>query len=391
MNETGSAATAPRKIGINLLWLVPGIVGGSEDYTVRLLDQLADQLPADLDLTLFALRSFVDAYPDIATRFETVVAPLDGRAKPVRVLAEGTWLAEHVRRRQLDFVHHAGGTLPVIRTAPSIVTIFDLQPLVFPHYFSPAKRAYLRSRLPVAVRRAQLVLTISEASRRSIAETLGADPDRIVVVSPGYRPRPQADDRVGGAAVAVGSGPSEPDFDGPYFIYPAITYPHKNHLLLVQAFADVVAQRPDALLVLTGSQGQMEAAVATEAQRLGISHRVRRVGRIARSEVDSLIRNARALTFPSRFEGFGLPVLEAMAEGTPVVASAASALPEVVGDAGYLLSPDDPAEWSRAMVRLLDDDAERERLVQAGRARAATFTWDAAREKLVEAYRKVTL
>src|SRR5581483_12014149 len=139
------------------------------------------------------------------------------------------------------------------------------------------------------------------------------------------------------------------DLDGPFFLYPAITYAHKNHSVLVTAFADVVRHRPDALLVLTGGPAEMEHELSDRAVALGIAHRIRRLGRIPRGNLTWLYRNATALTFPSRFEGFGLPVLEAMGHGCPVIAAAAAALPEVVGDSGMLLPPDDPGAWAAAM------------------------------------------
>jgi alpha-1,3-rhamnosyl/mannosyltransferase len=157
---------------------------------------------------------------------------------------------------------------------------------------------------------------------------------------------------------------------------------------LLRAFARVTAQRPDVLLVLTGGEAGAEHDVRAEIDRLGIGARVRRLGRIPEPDVAWLLHNAVALTCPSLYEGFGLPVLEAMAAGCPVLAADRTALPEVVAHAGVLLPAEDPAAWAAAMVRLLDDAGERDALKRAGFARAAQFSWSAAAERLAGAYRR---
>jgi alpha-1,3-rhamnosyl/mannosyltransferase len=226
------------------------------------------------------------------------------------------------------------------------------------------------------------VITLTEATRGSVIELLGARPDRVVLVPPG-----------------VGlSEPGEPedaaadpgrtyDIGGPFFLYPAITYPHKNHLMLVDAFARVAAERPDVLLVLTGGEAGSEAEVMAAVEAAGLGDRVRRLHRIPRPDLEWLYRRAVALTFPSRFEGFGLPPLEAMASGCPVIVADATALPEVVADAGLVVPVDDPAAWATAMLGLLTDDGARRRLAAGGRLRAADFSWAAATAKLLGAYR----
>jgi alpha-1,3-rhamnosyl/mannosyltransferase len=142
------------------------------------------------------------------------------------------------------------------------------------------------------------------------------------------------------------------------------------------------------LLVFTSNEAQMEATITEEIERLGLTENVRRLGRIPRGDIDWIVRNAAAVVFPSRYEGFGLPVLEAMGNGCPVIASAATALPEVVGEAGILVDPDDADGWAAAMACMLDDPAAREWHVEAGYARAAGYRWSASTAALVDAYRR---
>jgi alpha-1,3-rhamnosyl/mannosyltransferase len=167
----------------------------------------------------------------------------------------------------------------------------------------------------------------------------------------------------------------------------AITWPHKNHPLLVEAFAAVAYADTDVDLVLTGGEASGEGRLRDEIARHRLEGRVRRTGRIPQADLDGLLTGATALTFPSRFEGFGAPVLEAMSRGCPVIAADATALPEVVGDAGILVPADDAAAWSGAMTALLHDDARRSSLAAAGRARVAGFGWDASAAALEAAYR----
>ncbi len=367
------------RIGVNLLWLVPGVVGGSEESTTSTLLALAERGDADLHYTVFAHPELARAHPEIAARFDIVTMPLPRAARGLRVVGESTWLAWATRRRRIDLVHHAGGTMPPLRTAPGALTVHDLQPFDLPGNFGPAKRAYLAALVPRSVRSARVVITPSEFVRRSVIERFSVDPNRVRTVHHGVAapsagtPVPELRDRFG--------------LPGPFVLFPAITYPHKNHRFLVEAFAAVAAAHPDARLVLAGRAAQCEGEVMDAVRRLGLSDQVRRTGRVAAADLAGLYDGATALTFPSTYEGFGLPVLEAMARGCAVIASDAAALPEVVGQAGLLLAPDDRDGWSDAMIQLIEDGAERDRLVVRGRARAAELTWDRNAEGVVAALR----
>jgi alpha-1,3-rhamnosyl/mannosyltransferase len=371
-----------RRLGVNLLWLVPGVVGGSEEYTTRTLRGLHRLGPEDLEVTLFALRPFADAYPELVSSFPTVMLPLTGRDKSVRVAAESSWLALQGRRYELDLMHHAGGIMPPVRAMPGVLTIHDVQPLIHPEYFSPAKRAFSRVAIPRSARAARLVVAPSEYSRRTIIELLDVDPARTRVVPHGLAepepgPGPAADrDRL----AAFGVRP-------PFVLYPAITYPHKNHETLIRAFAPLRARRPDLSLVLTGGEGSEEERVGALIGELGVDPGVHRLGRIPRADLDACLRQAAVLAFPSRYEGFGIPVLEAMAAGCPVVAADATAVPEVVGGAGLLVDPDAVDDWVDALDAVLGDDGLRRRLVTAGRARWSHFDEIDAAGRLVDAYR----
>jgi alpha-1,3-rhamnosyl/mannosyltransferase len=375
-----------RRVGLNLLWLVPGVVGGSEEYTTRLLRAIADEPPRDVEFVLFANRRLRAAYPELVETYRTVEAPVTGAHKGRRVLAENSWLLLQSRRERLALLHHLGGIMPFVRSCPSMLTIHDLQPLVMPAHFAARKRWFARVSIPPSARAARVIVTLTDVTRRMLVERLGVDPTRIEVIPAGIRL--PTDDEIAAERTIDVRGRYGLD-ESPFFLYPAITYPHKNHLFLLDAFAEVAAARPDALLVLTGGAAQVEAALADAIDHLGLRTRVRRLGRIPRSDLDALYHEATALVFPSRFEGFGIPVLEAMSRSCPVLAADATALPEVVGDAAVLLPLADARRWSAAMVDLLDDPARRVQLGESGRCRASEFDWGNVASRFGDVYHRV--
>jgi alpha-1,3-rhamnosyl/mannosyltransferase len=367
------------RVGCNLLWLVPGRVGGSEEATVALLRALAEQKPDDLHYTVYALDDFGAEYPDVAKLFPTRLAALTGRLKPLRVGAENTWLAGETKRAELDLVHHMNAVLPLNRRAPGVITVHDLQPFDMPENFHPVKRRYVHTTVPRSVRNAAMVVTPSEFVRQGVIERFGVDPERVRTTRWGVD-APRTD-------VTVAEVQDRYGLSSRWFVFNAVTWPHKNHGLLVRAFAKVAAKEHDVTLVLTGGEAQQEVPLAGMIDRLGLRGRVRRTGRIPRDDMLAVLRGATALAFPSRYEGFGLPVLEAMSLGTPVIAADTTALPEVVGGAARLESPDDPDAWTDAMLELLADEAARTRLVELGRARALDFSWKATASQTIQVYR----
>jgi glycosyltransferase involved in cell wall biosynthesis len=215
--------------------------------------------------------------------------------------------------------------------------------------------------------------------RQRVIERFDAHPDHVRVVGAGVRPMQVP-------PIPVEELRQRYDLPERWFIYPAITYPHKNHVAVVRAFAEVAAKEPGVALVLTGRAAGSEPDVQEHVSRLGLDGVVRRTGRVPREDVLALIANASGLAFPSRYEGFGLPVLEAMALDTPVIAASTTALPEVVGDAGLLVDPDDIEGWAAAMLELLAGSRTRE-LVDKGRRQAAKLSWARATAATVEAHR----
>lgn len=373
-----------RRVGLNLMWLVPGVVGGSEEYTTRMLGAIASERVDDLELVLFVNSSLPPVYPELLEQFPTQIAPVSGRSKDLRVAAETSWLAVRSAQIGIELMHHMGGILPAWRPSPCVLTIHDLQPLVLPEHFAAPKRIFNGLAIPRSVRAAELIVTLTEFTKADLVDRLDVDPGRIIVVPPGFAlPEPQperTDGRVVRAVYGLG--------DRPFFLLPAITYPHKNHLVLLEAFAILHRDHPEVLLVLTSGEAQMAGPVTDAIAGLGLTGHVRRLGRIPERDLIALYTEATALTFPSRYEGFGLPVLEAMSHGCPVLASDATALPEAVGGAGLLLSPDDPEAWADAMARMLTEPALASSLRTAGRSRIDSFDWSRSAQTQIDVYRR---
>lgn len=378
-----SASVAGPRVGANLLWLVPGDVGGSEDYAVGLVRELARS--GQVDLTVFCQPELADAYPDLDAAGVLVPGPGLGEKRGLRLFWENSWLPYQVRHLGLHLVHHLGGTIPPLGASRSVLTVYDLQPLTHPERFRPAKRAWLRTALPRSARHAGMVLTLSEHVRQHVVRHLGTPADQVMVVPPGVRGARTRD----ADAAAAARRRYRLDPDSELLLYPAITYPHKNHEVLVRALAKVVAQRPGVTLVLTGRPGPGDAAIAALAHEHGIGSAVRRLGRLPRHDLDALFDAAAALVFPSTHEGFGLPLLEAMTRGCPILAADASAIPEIVGGNGQLLPPHDSAAWADAIVALLVDPERRATLATASSDGLARFRWDETAAAIVDVYRSV--
>ena len=364
-------------IGMNLLWCRPG-VGGSEDYLVRQLLGL-NEINHEFEIRVFAPRGFRARHPQIAKEFKVVEAPSKCTTRAVRVALEHLWLP--IVSRSMQLMHHGGGTLPRVQRAPSVLTVHDIQWVEYPQYVKPLKLRYLRMVVPSSVKRATRIAVPSQFVANSLVQHLGTEAKKILVVPHGMEKELGAN--------ATSSDTLRRKYSlgkGPVIVYPAITHPHKNHRFLLQLLAsdDATWADPTLRLVLTGSHGHAETEVMQLVSALGLEQRVVRTGHITSNERDGIIAMADAVVFPSEYEGFGAPVVEAMTLGIPVVCSNKTSLPEVVGDAGIVL-PLEIQAWKGALVAVR---ARRDELSSAGQARAAWFTAQRSAAALLEVYRE---
>ena len=347
------------RVGISLLTFSPGDLGGSETYARQLVRSLAHVGTHDYAVLVPArAKDAADGLPAIEVKDPPVA-----KRGPLRIAA----MALQARRTKgvvdqvatFDVVHYPL-TVPSPRVeVPTIVTLHDVQHRDLPEFFGPARRSFRRLAYDRAARSAAAVVVTSEFVRGRARDALDLDPGRIHVVPLGidhttFRPGNQERE--------------------PIVLYPARGWPHKNHARLFQAFATLRETRPKLRLLLTG--GGLERLEP-------VPEGVEILGEVPPSQLASLYRRAACLVYPSLYEGFGIPPLEAMACGCPVAASSAGAIPEVCGDAAVLFDPTDVEAMGTAM---LEADARRDELRELGLARAAQFTWDEAARRHEDVY-----
>lgn len=306
-----------------------------------------------------------------------------------RVAAAGKYgLAEHwvvpreARAAGAAVLHAPHYTLPLLWGGPSVVTIHDLIHLRFPHFHPPGAALYARVVAGHAVARARVVLADSEFTREDVIDRLGAHPDRVRVV---YLAVPEG--IAAPAPEAVEAFRAARGLPAAYVLYVGARKRHKNLELLLRAWAAMrEADRPP--LVLSGAPWPADDAHARLAASLGVASHVRFAGELrGEGELSALYAGAALYAHPALCEGFGLPPLEAMACGTPVLASDAGSLAEVLGDGAELLAPREPEAWAHAVTRLLSDTEARGALVRRGHARVARYAWAKTADATRAAYR----
>ncbi len=361
-------------VAVNLLWCVPGQVGGSEDYLMRQLLGLAD-IGSPVRPTVYAPRGFAGAHPELDAVADVVEAPTTGDSRVRRIVAESTWLYE--RTADHGLVHHGGGTIPVRAHRRNVLTIHDLQYLTYPRYFSMVKRWYLQHTMPRSAERATVITVPTEFVRKTVIEAYDIEPEAVVVVPHGMEPTLGAaatDEATLRGRYALG--------EGPVLVLPAMTHPHKGHRFVLEVLAAHWTD-PTLRLVLAGGQGAAENDVMAAVHERGLQDRVVRTGRVSANDRDGLLRMAAAMVFPSEYEGFGAPIIEAMMVGAPVICSDQACLPEVAGTAAIVL-PLEVDAWAGALDAAVSRRAE---LVTAGHERAMMFTAAHSAAALVSAYR----
>lgn len=278
--------------------------------------------------------------------------------------------------------HATEHLLPVIPGARSIFTLHDAAYLLFPQHHLLQNRIFLTLMMPRFLRRAERVICVSAATRRDALRFYRLDPDKVVTIPEGVEPRfaPVTDP---GRQEAVHQKYHLP---ARYILYVGTLEPRKNLVTLLEAYAALRARQPEVGLVLAGGKGWLYADTFERLRALGLEPHVTLTGYVPDDDLPALLSGAEVFAFPSVFEGFGLPPLEALACGAPVVCSNASSLPEVVGEAGLLLPPTDVRAWVEALEAVLTDPARRADLRARGLARARMFTWEAAARATLAVY-----
>lgn len=369
------------RVAVDLVWLGPG-AGGIGRYATELWGPMLDADPA-LELVCFhgaALPAELRGAP-WASRVQWV--DLGARPNERRnLIARLAVLPARARRLGCELFHGPANLgLPLAPGLRQVVSLHDLIWLHVPEQWESRSAARKMRVLALGTaRRADRVFALSRAARDDLVHHGRIDPARIDVVPAGVRPprRAPGSDAIAAVRERIGAG------HRPIVLCVAQKRPYKNHELLVRA----LARLPDAVLVAPGAPTAHEAELRALAERLGVADRLLAPDYVGDDELEALYAAASCFALASRIEGFGIPVVEAMARGVPVACSAIPALEEVAGDAALTFAPDDDAGAAAAIGRLLGDDALRARLIAAGRARAAAFSWEAAARRALEGYRR---
>jgi glycosyltransferase involved in cell wall biosynthesis len=359
---------------------------GVGHFVARLTQALLDE-PEEFDFRLFASSATVgEGLREFAERGAwTRCLPIPTQLK-CALWTRFEWPPLAWFTGRADAVHGAFHLLPPGRNAVRLVTVFDVTNLKYPETHTAESNRLQRQLLTHAAANADRVVVLSESTRADVAELLGVEADRCRVVPGAVDPDefagPLDEARLNGLCQRLG-------LRRPYLIHLGTLEPRKNLVRLVEAYNRLGGRHDDVpQLLLAGRPGWGYEPITEKIDRLSLQQRVLRSGYLDRADAVTLLRGAAACAYPSLYEGFGLPVLEAMAAGVPVVSSNASSLPEVAGDAAVLVDPRDVDAIEAGLRTVLEDDEGNAARVDAGRARAGAFTWAASAAALRGVYRE---
>ena len=356
--------------------------GGIHNYIQQLIDHLPTADPA-LRVTIFTGRiqeELRELHPGLC--WETSRWPTE---RPfVRIAWEQLVQPWALRRAGVALLHALAFVSPVGALTPAVVTVHDLSFLRFPERFRPANRLYLSVMTRFSCRRARRIIAVSQATADEIVRLLGVPLERIDVVPHGveherFHPLPTGQ---------VEAFRREKGLPKRFVLFVGTLEPRKNLKALIEAFVRTEAMREGVRLLVVGGKGWYYQEILKLVEDLDLTDAVCFAGFVPAAELPLWYNAATIFVYPSLYEGFGMPLLEAMACGTPVIGSDASCLPEVVGDAGLLVPPDDVEGLAARMKRLLADADLRADLSQRGRVRASAFTWEGTARATVTSYRR---
>ncbi len=347
--------------------------------------QLLQHLPAIASKHQFIVFTNADHAQLLAAstaRFHLVRSRLNTERPERRILWEQLALPTLIARKRLDLIHGTLNVLPLARRAAGVVTIHDVSFLLFPERFLPAKRHYLTTLTRLSARGARRVVVSSENTRRDVIRLLGVPEERVRVVYLGVEDRL----REQFPAETVARFRAEHQLPEHFYLYVGTLEPRKNLVRLMEAYARARQAGVDWPLVLAGGKGWLYEEIFARVQELKLDPYVILPGYVLYEDLPLWYNATSAFVYPSLYEGFGLPVAEAMACGCAVLTARNSSLPEVAGDAAILVDGEDVEALSDGLIRLAGDSALRVALAQRGRVQAAQFNWQRTAAGMVTVY-----
>jgi glycosyltransferase involved in cell wall biosynthesis len=358
---------------------------GISHYLFSLLQALRE-MNSEPDIAAYLGPGAIPSEIAATEHFSAHPAHFPTQRPTARILWEQFALPRWARRDGISLLHSGTHAIPFAWTGPSVLTLYDLSFMLFPEVFRRGNRTYLTWMARYSAQRADRIITISESTARDAVRLLGVRPERVVCSYPGTDARfmPMRDEKLLRQFRERHGLPDE------FILYLGTIEPRKNLIRLMDAYARVRGSNGHTYpLVLAGGPGPGHELIERRVQELGLSDSIRFGGYVAEEEKPLWYNAARFFVYPSLYEGFGLPVLEALACGTPVMTGNRSSLPEVVGDAGILVDPEDVEQIAEALSRGLDDDSLRERTLIEGPRQASQFSWRRAAQEHLDVYRSV--
>jgi glycosyltransferase involved in cell wall biosynthesis len=353
---------------------------GAGNYIIQLVRAFSRHT-SQVEFTIFTQRH---ALPLLAVSerpgFKLVALPDANPA--LRLLWEQTAFPILAARHKLDLLHSLHYTIPLAYPGRSVVTFHDLTFFLFPHLHILPKRVFFRTFIQLSRRRAAAIIADSESTRQDAIRLANVPPGKIHTVLLGVTPdfHPESD------PAALQSVRQMYNLPERFLLFVGLLEPRKNLPVLLQAFASLPPQQPQAKLVIVGRQGWMYQQTLQLVQSLGLEQQVHFTGYVNQADLPRVYNLAEMAVYPSTYEGFGLPVLEAMACGTPVITTNVSSMPEIAGEAGVMVPPGDMTALAQAIERLLSDPLERQRRAALGLERAAQFTWERTAAETLDVY-----
>lgn len=372
------------RVGIDATAIPPQPMGAGR-YILYLIQELVN-LDTQFEYVVFA-QSYLRSHLNDQVREKIQIRWIKNMSPAYRLIWEQTAFLNLIRQMKLDLLHSPHYTMPLNSPVPCVVTFHDMSFFIHPQKHTFSKRYFFPWIMERSSRKAEIIITDSESTRRDAIRFLGIDPEKITTVHLGYQEifRKITDlDR-------LSSVRRKYQLPQRYIYYAGNIEPRKNVHLLLSAFERLVEEGFPHHLVLTGGLGWMYEDVLAQINNMRAQDRVHRVGHVPSIDLPAIYNLAEVFVYPSAYEGFGLPPLEGMACGTPVITSNISSMPEFVGDAGLLIPPNDEAALFQAIKRVLDDGELRQKLQKAGPKRAAEFTWKHTAEKTQNIYQQVLM
>jgi len=370
------------RIGIDATALPPQPVGAG-NYIIQLIRALAS-LNVNDEFVIFAHQKG-HALINLPEKdsFEWII--FEDRNPGSRLIWEQTLFPQLVKKSGVNLLHSLHYTRPMKLPCASVVTFHDMTFFLYPELHTRAKRLFFPLAIRASARRADALIAVSESTRQDVIRVLGISPEKIITIQSGVDPafRPIND------TVAKGKIAEKYDLPERFILYVGLIEPRKNLPMLISAFKRLIDSGEDYKLVLVGRYGWMYEELLKQINNLDLEGMIHFTGYVSQEDLPLVYNLSSLFVYPTIYEGFGLPVLEAMACGVPVITTDVSSLPEIVGEAGMLVPVNDVKALYGAMIEVLRDEDLRRKMINKGIQRAAKFTWEQTAKLTFQVYQQV--